>query len=415
MYSSQFLIKKYRCIVSLMLLTLPLSLFAAPQWYSLGLSDRAVHCICADDSSVIIAGTDSGVSVYWNAKWYHIPMLPVKAIARVSSMSVTVAAGNGSNSDGVYIGKNIINGPPFYAFTLGDYFPSPTALAVGPAVSKAASAADIPLVLYVGGQNSFAWGLLRKDSLSKLNSVPMPEYAFGVESPFCAAIQIFNNQPFTGGYERNLSMPARSYLLSYDFQDSLWKVRPMKTTAMSQGRFRSLFGGNLAMMAIADLDSGVFFYNQAAGNPWYRIAGPAGGPVVSLYSGIAQSMQGTNRDTTLYAASRDGVFQCESGEPGPIWVKLGTLPAEPYFLTGVGAKGNLLVGTAAGVYRYGENGTGVMNGCTTAGTIKIVFDNKKHRLSIIVKPSTGIDLKGRSVKHRYATSPIIDHCVERAH
>jgi hypothetical protein len=412
MYFSQFIIKKLQCIACLTLLSLPVSLFAAPQWYSLGLSDRAVNCILADDTSTIIAGTDSGVSVYWKTQWYHIPMLPVTAIARVSPAVVAVAGGMGTWSDGVYIGKNIINGPPFYSFSVGDYFQNLTALAVGPAVSRAASTEDLPYVLYVGGPNSFAWGLLRKDSLSKLNSVPMPEYAFGVESPFCAAIQIFNNQPYVGGYERNLSMPARSYLLSYDFQDSLWKVRPMKTTAMSQGRFRSLFGGTIAMIAIADLDSGVFFYNLAAGNPWYRISGPAGGPVVSLYSGLAQ---GASRDTTLYAANKDGVFQCVSGEPGPLWIKLGMLPIQPRFLTGIGSKGDPLAATAAGVYRYGENGTGVMNGRTTAGTIKIAVDRKKLNISITAKPSTGIDLKGRSVKYPCAMSPVIDHSAERAH
>lgn len=379
---------------------------AAPDWYSLGLNDRAVNCILADDTSTIIAGTDSGVSVHVNAQWYHIAMLPVTAIVRVSSTAIAVAAGNGSKSDGIYIGQRYI-GPSLFSFKLGGYFMNPSALAAGPAVSVAASAADFPYVLYVGGKNSFAWGLLNKDSLSKLNSVPMPAYAFGVEDPCCAAIQIFNNHPFAGGYERNLSMPAPSYLLNYDFQDSLWKIRPMKTTAMSQGRYRSIFGGNLVMLAVADLDSGVFFYNLAAGNPWYRIMGPAGSPIVSLFSGVAQSLQGINRDTTLYAANRDGVFQCASGEPGPIWIKLGTLPEEPLFLTGVGSKGNLLVGTTAGIYRYGDQGAGVSDVSRLAPGKK-VQGKRTVRVSVTnsLTPTNRLyNLQGRSmVSKAYAST-----------
>jgi hypothetical protein len=406
-----FTVKIAQRITCLLLLSFMFSLVAAPEWHSLGLTDRAVHCICADDSSAIIAGTDSGVSVYWNAQWYDIDMLPVTAIVRVSPTVVAVAAGNGSWSDGVYIGKNIINGPPFYSFSLGDWFTNPTALAVGPAVSKAASAADLPLVLYVGGENSFAWGLLNKDSLSKLNSVPMPEYAFGVEDPYCAAIQIFNNRPFAGGYERNLSMPAPSYLLNYTFQDSLWKLRPMKTTAMSQGKFQSIFSANPGMLAIADLDSGVFFYNQAAGNPWYRIAGPAGGPIVSLYSGVPQIVLGVSLDTTLYAANKDGVFQCVSGEPGPLWVKVGTLPAEPLYITGMGSRGDLLAATVKGVYRYGEKGTGVMYP-SRATSGKSVYKTKKIIRSAAVKQGIGsvrFDLQGRSIAHPFASETLISN------
>jgi hypothetical protein len=45
-------------------LTLPaFSTLAAQDWYSIGLGDRAVNCILADDTAAILAGTDSGVSV----------------------------------------------------------------------------------------------------------------------------------------------------------------------------------------------------------------------------------------------------------------------------------------------------------------------------------------------------------------
>ena len=381
---------------------------AAPDWYSLGISDRMVNCILADDTSTIIAGTDSGVSVLWNKTWYHVKMLPVTSMVRVSSTAVAVAAGNGSKSDGVYIGKNIINGPPFYSFTLGDYFESPTALASGPAVSEQASLSlELPVVLYVGNKNSVAWGLVIKDSLSTLTTIKMSsQYPFGVEQPFCASLHIFRNRLYAGGYDRIQNMAGQSNLLYY-WGDSLHVMRQMKTTAITEGRFNLLLGSSSLVMAIADLDSGVFLYDQSRGDPWYRMPGPTSNPIMSLYAG--KLYNGGLRDTMLYAANKDGVFIGMFAEQGPAWQKVGTLPSEPLYITGIGSNGGLLAATVKGVYRYGEYATGVGNTSRiTEG--KSVSGRNKLTMAVTGKPvagGIGFDLRGRSVVHASAGGLLI--------
>jgi hypothetical protein len=393
---------------------------AAPDWYSLGLTDRAVHCILADDTSTIIAGTDSGVSVNWNKTWYHIKMLPVTAIVRISSTAVAVVAGNGSKSDGVYIGKSIINGPPFYSFTLGDWIMQPTALAAGPAVSQQAGpSSDLPVVLYAGNKNSVAWGLVSKDSLSKLTTIKMSStYPFGVEDPFCASLHIFNNRLYAGGYDRSPTA-GQSYLLYY-FGDSLHAMRQMKTTAITEGRFLSTLGSGFLVMAVADADSGVFFYDQSLGEPWHRIAGPAGtpgstsAPIRSLY--VWQSSPSAN-DNILYAATKDGVFKGTPNVLLAFWLKVGTLSAEPFFITSVGSSGDLLASTSKGVYRYGEKVTGVLNnGRAAAG--RCFIGKKQLSMTVSEKPNTGkigFDLRGRSMVNTSAGGLLINNDDKSGH
>lgn len=400
-----------------MLLSLPISLLAAPQWYSLGLDDRAVHCILADDISAIIAGTDSGISVYYNEKWYHIAMLPGPAmsIVRVSSGVVAVAAGNNPMSsaewsDGVYIGTIAAGTPPFYSFKVGAHFASPTALLA----SETLSASDPAVMhLYVANGNSVAAGAMVNDSLSKLNPIGMPDYAFGIEQPYCTALHIFSNRLYAGGYDKS-PMAGSSYL-EYMYADSMYPMRAMKTTAITEGRFSSILGSGSLVMAVADADSGVFFYDLSMGNPWRRIAGPAGNSVRSLY---VRQASGSINDNTLYAANKDGVFQCTSGgAPQPYWVKLGTLPAEPLYITCIGSSGDLLAATVKGVYRYGENGARVINaGRANAG--KSVYSKKRLTVAVAGKPRAGragFDLRGRSIMHSSTSELLIDNVNKSGH
>ena len=379
---------------------------AAPDWYSLGLNDRAVNCILADDTSAILAGTDSGVSVRWNKTWYHIKMLPVKALARVSSTAVAAAAGNGTKSaDGIYIGRNIINGPPFYSFTfsLSNYMTLPTALAMLP-IYTTTHAPGPNGVLYAANGNSVMSGLVTNDSLKKLDKIGIPAWAFGVESPFCSSLYPFSGRVYAGGYDKS-PVPGQSFLLSGSGNltiDTLYAMRAMKTTAIAQGRFSSILGSSTSTMVIADVDSGVFFYDLSWGNPWRRINGPLGAPgstnafVRSLF---VRQVSGSASDNVLYAANKDGVFQYTAFELQAFWVKLGALPAQPNYITGVGARGDLLAATNSGIYRYGDQGTGV-----TRATKSLAGTNNfgKKSLNVSVKPSlqtgkVGFNIQGRSI------------------
>jgi hypothetical protein len=409
--------------ISLPILLLPLfaaSTQAAQGWYSIGPGDRAVNCILADDTATIFAGTDSGVSVLRNKTWYHVKLLPVKALERVSSTAVAAAAGNGSKSDGIYIGRTIIKGPPasqppFYTFTIGRYIAAPTALT---SQSIIAAAGGPTALLYAANQNSVSSGYIANDTLSTLKPIGISAYAFGAEMPYCTSLRLFGGRLYAGGYDRS-AMPGGS-CLEYMSSDSFYSLRPMKTTAIAEGRFSSILGSNSQVMAIADVDSGVFFYDKSLGNPWRRTNGPAGAPgstgapIRSLH---VLPVAGSANDNMLYAATKDGVFQCTPGEPRPVWVKLGTLSPEPFYITSVGSTGELLAATSKGVYRYGEPGTGVLN-AGRASARNTVSGKKGLTLATVGKSGAGkirFDLRGRSIMHTAASELLIDNIHKSVH
>ncbi len=115
---------------------------AARGRYPIGLSDRAVNCIPADNTAAIPAGTDSGVSVLRNTTWHHVKMPPVKALERVAPPEAAAAAGGGAKSGGIYIGRAAGNGsaaipPALYIFVIGRSIANPTALTSQPIIGAA--------------------------------------------------------------------------------------------------------------------------------------------------------------------------------------------------------------------------------------------------------------------------------------
>ena len=67
------------------------NLYGAPSWNLLGLADRTINCILADDSTMILAGTSKGMSVYWNNNWYDFSLnLPVVSIVRLTTDYIAI-------------------------------------------------------------------------------------------------------------------------------------------------------------------------------------------------------------------------------------------------------------------------------------------------------------------------------------
>ena len=201
---------------------------AQPSWQLLGLSDRSINCVLADDTTMILAGTDSGMSVYWNKRWYDFSLiLPVTSIVRFSNEVIFVGAGNGSRSDAVYIGNKIIFGPPFYALRFQQYFIEPTAMAIN-------NTRAIPR-LYVGGRNDVSIGMVGTDTLYPFQPLKIPAYAFGVEKPRCADLILFGDTTlYAGGYDQSTMMGGPGNLLIL-IKDSLQVARRLDVTALAQG------------------------------------------------------------------------------------------------------------------------------------------------------------------------------------
>jgi hypothetical protein len=333
----------------LFLVTVPDISLAAPVWYSLGLEDRVVNCILADDTNMVVAGTDSGVSVYWHSAWYHIDMLPTKALVRLPGGAVAAACGNGSRSDGVYIGTVRIYGPPFYIFSIsnGNWLMQPTALAL----KRTVVSRDTTTLLYVGSGSAVAVGQVAKDSLLSLTSLKMPAYAFGVEEPWCAGLHAFSDTGalYAGGSDRG-AMPGPGSLLRLD-GDSLVIVRRLNVTGLDEGKF---FEVGPQELAIGTVDSGVIRYNPATA-AWTHLGSPAGEAVLCVRVVTPQ----VGWSDALYAGTASGVYR--SG-----WTEIGDLKVAPRFLCPMGQWGDLLAATGAGVYLYGNQSTvayGVQDAC----------------------------------------------------
>jgi len=316
--------------------------FAQPQpsWQLLGLSDRSINCILADDTTLLFAGTDSGLSVYCQNTWYDIDVngLPVTCMARITDSVIAVGAGNGSRSDAVYIGTRI-DKEPYCELRFQQYFLEPTAMTINNTMA-------IPR-LYVGGRNTVSIGIITVDTLYPFQPLKIPAYAFGVEKPRCADLVLFGDTTlYAGGYDQSTIMGGPGNLLIL-IKDSLEVARRLDVTALAQGSFVEV--GPLELV-IGTRDSGVFFYSSSLFIPWTVIPGPTKDPINDLVT-----MPGMMFSDMLVAAVASGVYT--SGGHSSEWTAVGSIPATPNCLAVRGRatgsmEGVLMAGTSKGVYLY---------------------------------------------------------------
>jgi hypothetical protein len=319
---------------------------AAATWHLLGLEDRSINCILAMDTTMIFAGTSKGISLYWNSKWYDLNAeMPVTSIVRLGSM-LFVGAGNGSRSDAVYIGKPIINGPPFYYLEFQHYFLEPTAMAID------SSAAEPRL--FVGGRNTIAVGMIGKiatdnDTLLELVPMKLPENPFGTASPHCADLLLFDTTIlFAGGYDDSVadqgSLMAHSTMSE---SDSFQILKSLDVTALARG----VLQGGPPQLVIGTRDAGILIYNTSSKTS-ALLPGPGGLPVndiITIPTLLFYDM--------FIAACDSGVFSNNGGSQ--TWTEVGAIPAPPVCLaqrcesTALQC-GTFLAGTVKGVYIYDE-------------------------------------------------------------
>ncbi|MBN1131315.1 MAG: hypothetical protein JXA71_20180 [Chitinispirillaceae bacterium] len=327
---------------------------AQPSWQSIGLSDRRINGILADDTSFVLAGTATGMSVYWNRAWYDIQTsLPVTAIARLSSDRIAVAMGNGSRADAVYLGRRVLKGPPFYQFAFQHYVLRPTALAVQ-------NTTAIPR-LYVGGGNSLAVGQLAEDTLLPLQPLRIPPYSFGVEMPHCATLfmverqqgMLSNTALLAGGYDNGiLKGPGNLLGMVGVLGDSLRSIRRLNVSAIAQGSF---FEVGPTELVVGTIDSGIIRVDSLGRN-WTVVPTPGSQPVVGLIT--VPTMLWSDQ---IVAAFPDGIYT-NSGRSDP-WTELGDIPQQPTCLAVWGRPSGqlnttLIAGTEKGVFRYTDRTAG---------------------------------------------------------
>lgn len=312
--------------------------FCAPAWHSQGLDNHNVRSLLVIDDTRIIAGTDSGLYISWGRGWIKIDnsTLPANALVKTDDGSILAACGNGSRSDGIYLGQDVLDGPPFYVFSLLDWAFMPTALGL--------RGQD---TLYAGGTPDRMYRSVRRSpnpDWSSFVEIETPAWCFGAEAPHCAAVHAFNGRGtvYAGGYDSS-PMPGPGHLI-YVQGDTARKLLQYNVSALTSGTFYEVGPSELV---IGTIDTGLFRYNPAT-RVLTHIPSPNDEPVRHVIT--AASMLWSD---FLYVAVPSGVYQggsFGSTALSPVGVWPGPLPnclAQIAF-------GDLYAGTTRGVYRYGE-------------------------------------------------------------
>jgi hypothetical protein len=374
-------------------------------WYSLGLEDQKVSCIVSDDTSTILAGTDNGVAVRFAGKWFRANgvSMPVSAMVRISSAKVIAAMGNGSKSDGLYIGTKI-RGEPYFEFALLCYITEPQALTV------TGTRRD---TVYAGTKDALYRCVLTDvstDVKAQPEIIKIPPYAFGVEMPSCNAIEVMSGLLFAGGCDRSPN-PGPGHVL-VNGKDSMMILRQMNVSAMAAATgviVRPQSVSNPATLAIGTNDSGIFIYRyiQIAESPvrdWTRFDSPKNEPVrhilpIPLVVVPTETVSPGIGDDVFLIAAPSGVFLGRNGN----WTAVGAIPARPGYLAMYGnSYDSYLAGTEKGVFRYGPLATGLQQTAGKAFPAAISVGKGDRGLVIILNREDRItirlhDLTGRLV------------------
>jgi hypothetical protein len=335
-----YIIRKKRGKMRFFLLAISLftsTVLCAPAWHSQGLDNHNVRSLLVINDTRIIAGTDSGLYIFWGSGWIKIDnsTLPANALVKTDDGAILAACGNGSRSDGIYLGQDMLDGPPFYVFSLVDWAMWPTALGL--------KGQD---TLYVGAPNRIYRSVRRSLSFdwSNLVEIKTPPWCFGVESPRCAAVHAFRGAGtvYAGGYDQS-PMPGPGNLI-YVEGDTSRKLLQYNVSALASGTFYEVGPSELVF---GTTDDGLYRYNPVT-RGLTHIPSPNSEPVRHVIT--AASMLWSD---FLYVAVQGGVYQ--GGSFGSTTLSpVGVFPGVvPNCLAHI-AFGDLYAGTSGGVYRYGE-------------------------------------------------------------
>ncbi len=313
------------------------SVCALPQWQCLGLDTHIVNCITVDDQGNVIAGTNSGMQVYYNKTWYKVPVsIATKDLLVTGPTRVMAACGGEFDSaGGLYEANVTMSAPPFYSLRLVGVTHYPTALAK-------TNNSD---VVYTGTGGSVTRSYLDTagGGYFSFTNIPIPPYSFGVEAPYCAALHVSVNEKtlFAGGYDRS-PMPGPGHLLRMS-QDSLPTFAQLNVSAIAEG-ILDLKGMKLF---VGTTDTGIFYRSIEMSAPLQKHSESPNNEKVNDIIVLPMAINAGH----LVAAVAGGVYY----QTPASWQELGDIPATPNCLTfGPGSTtfedSRLYAGTDKGVY-----------------------------------------------------------------
>jgi hypothetical protein len=238
----------------------------------------------------------------------------------------------------VYIGKNIINGPPFYHLEFQQWFLKPTAMVINNTTAVAR--------VYVGGRNTIAVGMIGSDTLLELVPMKTPENPFGAGSPHCADLLLNGaTNLYAGGYDD--SVADRGSLMAAA-SDSFALLKSLDVTALAQG----VWEAGPPLLLVGTQDAGILIYDPSSQTS-AMLPSPGSLPVNDIVTVPTLLFY-----DVVVAACDSGVFSNDGRSA--TWTEVGALPVPPTCLAVRGtpmmgvASGMLLAGTEKGVYIYDD-------------------------------------------------------------
>jgi hypothetical protein len=352
--------KLFKLAVTIVILSGNASLFrldASSSWTYVGLKGEIINAILpmiGSSPNGIMVGTNTGIWHFEYTWWDHsYSGLPVHDIIKTSDGQLLAAMGNGSDSDGVYIGKIIAIGEPGtrWGFSLLVKCPQPTSLAFQAILGLDTACSGR---LYVGNAEGVRAGYLCTTGLDNHPSCGLTAIT-GAPNPFYITSMIIGSDDsmlYAGGRYDLFPNPGPgpieySWLLRGN-GSGLTALKKMNVTSIVEMPVqRGPDDGPIRYVAAATIDSGVQFLNS--GTLMTRRPSPvASEPIIAIVPFRTFNSMNWNE---LVAATPSGVFRQCPPNADCVWSKMDVVPGAPRRLAHYQGT-TLWTGTDSGVYRY---------------------------------------------------------------
>jgi len=319
---------------------------AAASWTLFGLEGESVNTILplspGNGDDAIMVGTSKGI---WNHEYGHWVSvwqgLPVYDMQLIAYDRILAAAGNGSDSDGIYLGKVIAIGEPgnLWKFTLLVKYPRPTAVGYR---SAGLSGSRCDGTVYVGNASRVSSGAHCGDSVEALTALEIPENSWSK----CTALRYspIDHALWAGGTfgNRMAAGPMNDTATLLRGTSSLDAFRKMDVLSIND-----FVPSDDSLFSIATYYSGVQIFK---GDTLLRsIPSPKNNYPVLAAIHFTKLSSG---ETLLAAATPSGVYRECPPNADCIWTDLDANISAVYTCLAQ-QKGTVLwLGTTIGVYRY---------------------------------------------------------------
>lgn len=351
------------------ILSLAVASHSAPSWKLAGLKNQKINVILpmtGFGGDELMVGTDKGIWWFqegeWDTAWTG---LPVHGMALTASGEPVAVAGNGSDSDGVYLGeitgiaKRAVGGDgmnTWWGFSLQQKCSMPTAVAFGPLEGGCTGK------VYVGSAAGVSAGMLCGSAIGALTALSTPARPFGAQ---CASMIVYSGDSklYAGGNnEYPVDFTAPRYDTSWLVRGTseLTRFRRLSVTSLVEYTTQRdiLFDASATeerlpdprLLAAATVDSGIKIFE---GDYLYGgLPPPVHGEPVAAIVPFSKVRTFTGFTLTMLAAATpSGVYLQCSPEADCQWTRIDGLQHRPYCLAQT--SGDVLwAGTDSGLYRY---------------------------------------------------------------